>query len=110
VSGRVTAHRAVFGTMLARPEKSAIRPWLGHQSGTTPDMAQHEESIRPHSVGPLSAGLFRARAGRTFWNSIHGELIIDTQDRWCVLTSSALPFSIPLSISFNNTMFYSLSS
>jgi hypothetical protein len=40
------------------PEKSAIGPGLGRQSGTTPDTARHEESIGPHSAGP-----FRARAG-----------------------------------------------
>jgi hypothetical protein len=63
VPGRVATHRAVLGTVPARPEKSAIGPGLGRQSGTTPDTARHEESIGPHSVGPNSVGPFRARAG-----------------------------------------------
>jgi hypothetical protein len=63
VSGRASAHRAVFGVVLARPEKQAIGPCLGRQLGPTPDTARHEDPIGPHSVGPHRAGLDRARAG-----------------------------------------------
>jgi hypothetical protein len=62
VPGRGATHRVVLGVVPARPEKSAIGLCLGRQSGTTPDTARHKKSIRPHSVGPLSAGPFRARA------------------------------------------------
>jgi hypothetical protein len=42
VPGRAPAHRAVFGVVLARPEKQALGPCLGRQFGTTPDTARHE--------------------------------------------------------------------
>jgi hypothetical protein len=41
-----------------RHEKTTLGPCLGRKVGTTPDTARHEKSIGPHSAGP-----FRARAG-----------------------------------------------
>jgi hypothetical protein len=63
VPARLRPVGPVLDVVPARPEKTAIGPGLGRQSGTMPDTTRHEEPIGPHSVGPLSVGPFRARAG-----------------------------------------------
>jgi hypothetical protein len=62
VSGQVAAHRTVLSVVPARPEKTAIGLCMGLQSGPTPDMARHKDSIGPLRAGLLRAMPFRARA------------------------------------------------
>jgi hypothetical protein len=111
VPARLRPIGPILGVVPARPEKTTIGPGLGRQSGTMPDTGRHEEPIGSHSVGPLSAGPFRATAGRPVSNSILMVLILINRFKlkdlvccycWFGLINSLLKFRLLIpSLDFN---------